>query len=135
MSGSEVREAAIRDRLRDVVDPCSAATGSNLNVVEMGLVKGIEPDDGDVTVEMHLTTPMCHMIPYFKKEVGERVGALDGVDSVELLTDDGTEWTEAYMSEEATRKRRAVLDDQAAKCERELAAKGGDPTEGSASDA
>ena len=114
-------EAAVKDCLREIVDPCSAATGSNLNMVEMGLVKAIEIGDGRVDVEMHLTTPMCHMIPYFKKEAEARIGDLDGVESVELTTDDGTEWTEAYMSEEAARKRQAVLDDQRARYERELA--------------
>ena len=124
---------AVRGCLREVVDPCSAATGSNLNMVEMGLVKSIGIEGDHVDVEMHLTTPMCHMIPHFKKEAEGRIGDLPGVESVELVTDDGTEWTEAYMSEEATKKRQAVLEDQREKYERELAAGGDAP--GTASDA
>ena len=122
MSGTEsevVETEQVRECLRGIVDPCSAATGSNLNMVEMGLVKEIEVSRTRVDIEMHLTTPLCHMIPYFKKEAETRVGDLDGVESVELTTDDGTEWTEEYLSEAATRKRQAVLDDQRAKYERE----------------
>lgn len=119
----------VRERLRDVVDPCSAATGSNLDMVEMGLVKSIAVDDEHVDIVMRLTTPMCHMIPYFKKEVEGHVGDLDGVHSVDLSTDDGTEWTESHMSAEATRKRQIVLDHQRAKYEREMKADGGESGE------
>jgi len=122
VGGEEVDAERVRDCLREVVDPCSAATGSNLNMVEMGLVKSIGIEDDHVDVEMHLTTPMCHMIPHFKKEAENLIGDLPGVESVELTTDDGTEWTEAYMSEEATKKRQAVLEDQREKYEREMAA-------------
>lgn len=124
----------VRDCLRGIVDPCSAATGSNLNVVEMGLIKEIEISGGHVDVEMHLTTPLCHMIPYFKKEAEERICGLEGVETVELTTDDGTEWTEEYLSEAAARKRQAVLDEQRAKYEREMVESGEAPEE-SASDA
>lgn len=132
--GEAVGTEQVRDCLREIVDPCSAATGSNLNIVEMGLVKEINISGDHVDVEIHLTTPLCHMIPYFKKEAEQRIGDLKRVHSVELTTDDGTEWTEEYMSEEATRKRQAVLDDQRVKYERELAARS-DAVEESASDA
>ena len=103
-------EDAVRDALREIVDPCSAATGSNLDIVEMGLLKSVEVDAGEVCVEMRLTTPACHMVPYFIEEIDESVGALSGVESVEVETDDGMEWEEDMMSEEATRKRRAVIE-------------------------
>jgi metal-sulfur cluster biosynthetic enzyme len=133
MSGS-VGVEQVRDRLRGIVDPCSAATGSNLNIVEMGLIKRVEVSGDRVDIEMHLTTPLCHMIPHFKKEGEERIGDLEGVETVELTTDDGTEWTEEYMSEAATRKRQAILDEQRAKYEREMIGTG-DAAEGSTSDA
>ncbi|MBP2251692.1 metal-sulfur cluster biosynthetic enzyme [Halarchaeum solikamskense] len=105
-------EERARDALRDVVDPCSAATGSNLNIVEMGLVKAIEvdSDDGRAHVEMRLTTPMCHMIGYFIDQVEDRLTGLEPVERVELDTDDGMEWSEELMSEAARAKRRDVLD-------------------------
>ncbi|QCC46888.1 metal-sulfur cluster assembly factor [Halobellus limi] len=117
-----VPAARVFERLRDVVDPCSAATGSNLDVVAMGLVKSVDVDGGHVDVEMRLTSPMCHMVPYFYEEVEGKVGGLDGVESVELDTDAGFEWSEELMSEGARRKRQAVLDEQAARYEAERSA-------------
>jgi len=109
----------ICERLHDVVDPCSAATGSNLDIVEMGLVKSVAVDGGDVAVEMRLTSPMCHMVPYFYEEIEGRLGDLDGVEDVDLETDAGFEWSEALMTEAATEKRQALLDEQAARYESE----------------
>jgi metal-sulfur cluster biosynthetic enzyme len=112
MTTTEGRQSGerVRDALREIVDPCSAANGSNLDIVEMGLLKSVEVSDGDVRVEMRLTTPACHMVPYFIEEIEERVGALSGVESVEVETDDGMEWREEMMSEEAKEKRQAVID-------------------------
>lgn len=109
------RPAAVRDALRDVVDPCSAATGSALDIVEMGLVRSIEVEGGRVAVEIRLTTPACHMVPYFITEVSARVGALEGVEAVDVETDAGLEWTAGMMSAAATRKRAAVLGEYAAR--------------------
>lgn len=120
----ESTEARVREALRDIIDPCSAATGSCLDVVEMGLVKRIdvEPgDDGDqVEVDLRLTSPMCHQVPYFYEEIEGTVGDLEGVASATLDTDYGLEWTEDMLSEEAKRKRQAVLDDQEARYRREM---------------
>ena len=123
-SGAAVTEARVRDALREVVDPCSAATGSCLNVVEMGLVKRIDVEtgeDGDhVDVDLRLTSPMCHQVPYFFEEIEGRVGDLAGVASATLDTDYGLEWTEEMLSEEAQRKRQAVFDEQEARYRREM---------------
>lgn len=103
------RPEAVRDALRDVVDPCSAATGSALDIVELGLVRSIEVEAGRVAVEIRLTTPACHMVPYFVTEVRSRVRSLDGVEAVAVGTDAGVEWTAEMMSAAAARKREAVL--------------------------
>lgn len=109
----------IRDSLRDVVDPCSAATGSDLDIVEMGLVKSVDITDGRVEVQMRLTTPACHMIPFFITEVRRSAGTVSGVADVEVVTDDGTEWTEDMMTAEAKRSRQDVLEGYKARYDRE----------------
>ena len=123
-------EARVRDALRDVIDPCSAATGSRLDVVEMGLLAGVEVEPGEagdhVRVDLRLTSPMCHQVPYFYEEIEGTVGDLPGVSSATLETDHGLEWTEEMLSEEAERKRQAVLDDQEARYRREIEAAEGD---------
>lgn len=102
----------IRDKLCTVVDPCSAATGSNLDVVEMGLIKSIDIEDGHVEIAMRLTTPSCHMLPYFFEEIEGRVSDIESVESVTLETDGGFEWHHGMMSDEAKAKRQKVLDEQ-----------------------
>lgn len=111
----------VREALREVIDPCSAAAGSNLDIVEMGLVKSIEVSDGHVDIEMRLTTPVCHMVAYFIDEISTHVGSLSDIDSVNLETDDGCEWTEAMLSEEAEEKRQRVLDEHESRYREELA--------------
>lgn len=110
----------VRESLREVVDPCSAATGSNLDIVEMGLVKSIDVSGDHVAIRMRLTTPTCHMVPYFVEEAESHVGSLPGVDSVELETDSGFEWTSDMMTEEAKQRRQAVLDEHEARYRNEL---------------
>jgi|GEM_PF-1798243 len=115
----EVDVDSVRECLHDVVDPCSAATGSSLDIVEMGLVKSIDVAGGDVSIEMRLTSPMCHMVPYFYEEVEDRVGDLEAVESVDLETDAGFEWDESLMSDEAKRRRQSVLDEHASRYQSE----------------
>lgn len=97
---------AVRRALDEVIDPCSAANGTNFSIVDMGLLEDIEIEGNNVTVAMHLTSPECMMIPHFMKEVDEKVGRLDGVESVDLETDYGFEWTPSMMSEKAKEVRR-----------------------------
>jgi metal-sulfur cluster biosynthetic enzyme len=125
-TGSASTEERVRQALCDVIDPCSAATGSRLNVVEMGLVDGIEVErsEGDgahVHVDLRLTSPMCHQVPYFYEEIEGRIGDLPGVASATLDTDLGLEWTEDDMTEAAKRKRQKVLDGYEARYREELA--------------
>lgn len=50
----DAREEALRDALRVVIDP-----EIGLDVVTLGLIRGIAFDDGLTTVTMILTTPFC----------------------------------------------------------------------------
>lgn len=103
-------ETAVRDRLGNVVDPCSAARGIGNDIVEMGLVRDVHiDDDGRVTVALRLTTPACMMVANFQRQLEEEVGSLPGVSSVALETDAGLEWTPEMMSEEARERREAYL--------------------------
>lgn len=100
----ERRRERIREKLDEVIDPCSAAAGTDLGIVEMGLVDSIEIEDGSVTVRMRLTTPVCTMVPYFIEEVESRVGSLDCVTDVSLDTDTGL-WEPSMMTDEAIERR------------------------------
>ena len=86
----------------------------------MGLVDIISIDGDHVEVQMLLTTPTCHMVSDFIREVEEQVGDLSGVSSVELQTDHGLEWTADMMPDEAKARREELFACQAAKYEQEL---------------
>lgn len=103
-------QVAVRRRLRRVVDPCSAARGLDHDVIEMGLLDGIEIDGRDVTVHLRLTTPACLMVTNFVEQLDEHVGSLPDVDSVSLETDAGLNWRPDDMSERARAERGEYLD-------------------------
>ncbi len=100
-----VARGRVEEQLDEVIDPCSAANGTDLSILEMGLVDDVEVDGSAVTVSLRLTSPFCMQIPYFTEEVEETVGTLEGVSSVSLETDQGTEWHRGMMTESARVRR------------------------------
>ncbi len=95
--------------LRGIIDPCSAATGVPLSIVDMGMVRHVAIEGDEVRVELRLTTPLCHQVPYFLMEIERLVGALDGVRSVTCDHDLGVEWHPGLMSPAASGKLAAGL--------------------------
>jgi len=100
-----VSEDEVRKQLRGIVDPCSESRGIGNDIVDMGLIDSIEIEDDEVTVLMRLTSPACHMVSYFNREVETRVETLDGVESVTLETDSGLSWDESKMTPDGRRRR------------------------------
>lgn len=94
-----------RNRLDEIVDPCSEARGTDISIVEMGLLKSIEVSDGHVHIDLRITSPSCMMVGYFIEQAEQRVGSLDGVEEVTLSTDAGMQWREEMMAEEALEQR------------------------------
>lgn len=102
-------ETRVRERLESVIDPCSAAQGYDLDVVEMGLVEDVTVADGHVTVSLRLTSPTCMMVDRFVEQLDRHVGELPAVESVELATDDGLSWHPGMMAESVRERRREAL--------------------------
>jgi metal-sulfur cluster biosynthetic enzyme len=103
-------EVAIREQINTIGDPCSVATGTPMGLTDMGLVRHVEiRPDGDVLVEMRLTSPSCYQIGYFSNEIQKLVKRLPGVRSVEVRADAGLDWSPDMMSEDAKRRRRESL--------------------------
>jgi len=70
----------VRSALRQVIDP-----EIGLNIVDLGLVYDIEVNDGDVEVQMTLTSPSCPMGPYIMSESKKAVESLKGVVHAEII--------------------------------------------------
>ena len=55
-----------------------------LDIWFLGLVYDVQIEDARVDVEMTFTSPMCPAGPQLIADVKEKVGAIDGVDAVEV---------------------------------------------------
>ncbi|MFP2959061.1 metal-sulfur cluster assembly factor [Myxococcus sp. 1LA] len=86
-------EQALRERIQDIPDPCSCATGVPLGIGEMGLIESVKRTEGQVTVRLHITSPMCMMAAYFMREIEQRLLTVDGVTTVNVEFDQELKWT------------------------------------------
>lgn len=92
-------EEAIRAALRSVIDP-----EVGMNVVDLGLVYGIEIAPNRVQVNMTMTTPACPMGSMITEDAREAIRdiAPEGVDIVVDLVWDPP-WSPERMTENAKR--------------------------------
>lgn len=106
------RKAAVRDRLMEVLDPCSCMSEHPVNIVDLGLIEAIDIDGAAVEVTVLLTSQRCTYFLDINDEIRERVGSLDGVEEVEVHQDTSGEiWTRERMSErERTERRQRFID-------------------------
>jgi len=70
-------DARVLDALRPIVDP-----DFGKSIVDLGFVKQLAIDGGNVSFTIELTTPACPVKAEFEKAARERVAALPGVTSV-----------------------------------------------------
>lgn len=92
---ADLRAVAL-EALRDVLDP-----EIGMNVVELGLVYGVEVEAGRVHVRLTMTTPACPLGDQIVRDAEDRIHACVGVSEVrvELVWD--PPWTPSRMSESA----------------------------------
>jgi len=95
----EVTQDAVREVLRErVIDP-----ELGINVVDLGLIYGVEISGGRISVDMTLTTPGCPLAGTLAAQVEEALRqAFPGFD-VEVSLVWEPRWTPELMSEEARR--------------------------------
>ena len=77
MSEAALTKEAVLEALRTVYDP-----EIPVNIVDLGLIYNVEVDDGEVAIEMTLTTPGCPMGAYMAQQAEWRVAELAGVKDV-----------------------------------------------------
>ena len=90
-------EEDIKQALRSVEDP-----EAGMNVLDLGLVYGIDTQPGKVHVAMTMTSPACPAASYLVEEAAAAIRSVapEGIDvHVELVWD--PPWTPDLMSEEA----------------------------------
>jgi len=74
-----VTQAQVIDALRPVQDP-----ELHRSIVELGMIKNVRIDGGDVHILVALTVPGCPLRAEIDNRVSDAVGALDGVENVTL---------------------------------------------------
>jgi metal-sulfur cluster biosynthetic enzyme len=104
---AEVPDWAVQ-ALSEVYDPCCREKG--ISVVDMGLLRSVELQDGHVRVELLLTSGWCPFATSVLTDVTDAIGAQPGVRSceVEIVWDEA--WTPDRLSESARRTLRFLPD-------------------------
>jgi metal-sulfur cluster biosynthetic enzyme len=71
-----------------------------VNVVDLGLVYGVEVSEGDVHVLMTLTAPGCGMGPMIAQQAEWAISELEGVEDVEVEMTFDPPWSPDLITED-----------------------------------
>lgn len=91
-----VHEEQIRHALRTIFDP-----EIPVNLLDLGLIYGIDINDKDVIIHMTLTAPTCGMGPVLIGDVEYRVAKVPNVNSVKVELVFDPPWHKDMMTDEA----------------------------------
>ena len=93
-------ETDVRDALREVIDP-----EIGINIVDLGLVYGVQVERDAVRITMTMTSPACPLRDYLQDLVESTISSrLPDVRSVEVEIVSDPPWTNEMMSEAARRQ-------------------------------
>ena len=85
----------VYEALKDVYDP-----EIPVNVVDLGLIYGVEVDQGNVDIRMTLTFAGCGMGPYIAQQAEWRIAELDEVEDVNVELTFDPPWTPDLITED-----------------------------------
>jgi len=96
-----ISEDAVREALKQVIDP-----ELFVNIVDLGLIYVVdvqEREDGksDVNIEMTMTSPACPAGPQLIQQSKEHVGKLEEVENVEVKVVLSPPWSPDLMTDDA----------------------------------
>ena len=91
-----VTEEVVLEQIKQVIDP-----DVGLNIVDMGLIYGVDINDDIVDITMTLTSPGCPAAPQLLNGSQTVVQQLDGVEEVNVNVVWTPPWDPEMMSEEA----------------------------------
>jgi len=96
-------EAAMRNALRAVLDP-----EIGINIVDLGLVYGVEARDGVAHVTMTLTTMGCPLTELLHQQCTLVLSRLPNIDDADVEFTFSPPWSTDMMSDEAKEELRAM---------------------------
>jgi len=104
-----ISQDQVTEALRSVVDPCSIATGAPIDLVDMGMVKGIKIDAAHIEIQLRFTSPLCFQAMNIITAIEKAVMAIDGVEQVTCDTRSGAwEWRPEMMAPSAQARLRRI---------------------------
>lgn len=77
--------AEVRARLHRVIEPCSIAMRRPVNIVQMGLIDGIELSDGVARISLCLTDTACVHFAGMQRGIADALAGLPDVSRVEVV--------------------------------------------------
>lgn len=90
-------EEQVLQMLKTVFDP-----EIPVNIYDLGLIYGIDlPGDGMCNITMTLTAPGCPAADFLVEDIRQKVGSIDGINTVNVNIVFEPEWNKDMMSEEA----------------------------------
>lgn len=87
---------AIAGLLHQVIDP-----EIGVNIVDLGLIYGIEVSAGTASIQMSLTTPGCPLSAYMEDSVHRTLWGTPGIENVDLQIIWEPAWNTEMMSPHA----------------------------------
>jgi metal-sulfur cluster biosynthetic enzyme len=90
---------SVMDALRQVNDP-----ELGINLVDMGLIYGVEIEGGKVQIDMTLTTPGCPMHSFIARQAWQAVSNVPGVTDAKVRVVWEPRWTPERLSPAARAK-------------------------------
>ena len=91
-----VTQEQVIDKLRGCLDP-----ELGVNIVDLGLIYGVNIEDSRIQVLMTLTTPGCPLDSYFVKDITTRLKSLKGISDVSVELTLEPPWDPSKMSQES----------------------------------
>lgn len=93
--GGDLQQAVI-DALKEIYDP-----EIPVNIYDLGLIYGVEVNDGQAIITMTLTTPHCPVAESMPGEVEMRAATVPGIIDAEVTLVWDPPWSPANMTDEA----------------------------------
>lgn len=95
MTTQTLTKDEVYEALKDVYDP-----EIPVNVVDLGLIYGVEVEEGNVDVTMTLTFAGCGMGPYIAQQAEWRIAEMDSVEDVNVELTFDPPWTPDMITED-----------------------------------
>ncbi len=95
----QIGRSTVADLLYQVIDP-----EIGVNIVDLGLLYGLRIDQGNVVIDLTLTTPGCPLAGYIEDEIRRALWGTPGVGEIEVTIVWDPAWGPELMSDEAKRQ-------------------------------